>query len=104
MILRVVLRDGRDVGVALVRHKHHPILEAVHLVGLALGDDHERARDERLARALTARDVEDRARLDILPRARRLGLKKFGNAGTGFHVAFAVVGSIHHRTRGHVSV
>ena len=36
-VLRVVLRDGRAVRVALVRHRHDPCLEAVDLVGLALG-------------------------------------------------------------------
>ena len=37
----------------------------MNLVGLALGDDHEATGDERLARALVARHVEDRARLHI---------------------------------------
>ena len=63
--LGVVLRDGRDVRVAFVRHEDHPGLQAMHLVGLALGDHHKATGDERLACALVARDVEDRARLDV---------------------------------------
>ena len=79
MILRVVLGDGRDVRVALVRHKHHTRLQTMSLVRLALGDDHERAGHQCLARALVARHVEDRARLDREsrrgPRAARRALK-----------------------------
>ena len=63
--LGVVLRDGRDVRVAFVRHEDHPGLQAMHLVGLALGDHHEATRHQRLARALVARHVEDGARLDV---------------------------------------
>ena len=74
-----MLRDGRDVRVALVRHEDYARLQAVDLVRLALGDDHEATGDERLARALVARHVEDRARLDREsrrgPRAARRALK-----------------------------
>ena len=56
--LRVVLRDGRDVRVALVAHEDYARLQAVDLVELALGDHHERARHQRLARALVARHVD----------------------------------------------
>ena len=73
MILRVVLRDGRDVGVAFVRHEDDAGLEAVDLVRLTLGDDHEATGDERLACAFVARHVEDGARLHIkLIQARRV--------------------------------
>ena len=74
--------DGRDVGIALVRHEHDARLQAVDLVRLALGDHHERARDQRLARALVARHVEDRARLDV-----ELLLKTFARVSTFPRVA-----------------
>ena len=76
--LGVVLRDGRDVRVAFVRHEDHPGLQAMHLVGLALGDHHEATRHQRLARALVARHVEDGARLDV----ELALLNKFGNSRT----------------------
>ena len=87
-----VLRDGRDVRVALVAHEDDAGLQAMDLVGLALGDHHEGTRHQRLARALVARHVEDGARLDVespacAPRRapRRLGScasTKFGKLRT----------------------
>ena len=86
--LRVVLRDGRDVRVALVRHEDDAGLQAMDLVRLALGDDQEATRHQRLARALVARHVN----------------KSLANCARRFaYISFPVIGRIHHGAGGHFS-
>ena len=57
----------------------------MHLVRLALGDHHERARHQRLARALVARHVEDRSPRIAAGTVRRAPLLKWvrGDAAMG---------------------